>query len=98
MPLYTQLGGSWLNMTESVQRILVRRALAGTHFETVNAIIIALEAMAVLNACNTAEGSSNVAVRPRTRVVRDLLGEPRPSTKVPGDNPPLLSPAPRHLS
>jgi DDE superfamily endonuclease len=28
-PLYTPLGGSWLNLTESVQRILVRRALAG---------------------------------------------------------------------
>jgi hypothetical protein len=31
MPLYTPLGGSWLNMAESVQRILVRRALAGQH-------------------------------------------------------------------
>ena len=29
--LYTPLGGSWLNMTESVQRILVRRALSGQH-------------------------------------------------------------------
>jgi transposase len=29
--LYTPLGGSWLNMAESVQRILVRRALAGQH-------------------------------------------------------------------
>jgi transposase len=31
MPLYTPLGGSWLNMTESVQRILKRRALEGHH-------------------------------------------------------------------
>ena len=31
MPLYTPLGGSWLNMAESVQRILVHRALAGQH-------------------------------------------------------------------
>jgi hypothetical protein len=31
LPLYTPLGGSWLNMAESVQRILVRRALAGQH-------------------------------------------------------------------
>ena len=30
MPLYTPLGGSWLNMTESIQRILKRRALART--------------------------------------------------------------------
>ena len=31
MPLYTPLSGSWLNMAESVQRIIVRRALAGQH-------------------------------------------------------------------
>ena len=31
MPLYTPLGGSWLNMAESVQRIVVRRALTGQH-------------------------------------------------------------------
>jgi len=31
MPLYTPLGGSWLNMAESVQRIIVSRALAGQH-------------------------------------------------------------------
>ena len=29
MPLYTPLSGSWLNMAESIQRILVRRALEG---------------------------------------------------------------------
>jgi transposase len=29
MPLYTPLGGSWLNMAESSQRILKRRALEG---------------------------------------------------------------------
>jgi transposase len=31
LPLFTPLGGSWLNMAESVQRILARRALAGQH-------------------------------------------------------------------
>jgi hypothetical protein len=31
MPLYTPLGGSWLNMAESLQRIIVGRALAGQH-------------------------------------------------------------------
>ncbi len=31
MPLYTPISGSWLNMAESVQRILVSRALAGQH-------------------------------------------------------------------
>lgn len=29
MPLYTPLGGSWLNMAESIQRVLKRRALDG---------------------------------------------------------------------
>jgi hypothetical protein len=29
MPLYTPLSGSWLNLAESIQRILVRRALDG---------------------------------------------------------------------
>jgi hypothetical protein len=31
MPLYTPLSGSWLNMTESIQRVLKRRALEGYH-------------------------------------------------------------------
>src|SRR5215216_6708108 len=31
MPLYTPLSGSWLNLAESIQRILVRRALEGHH-------------------------------------------------------------------
>jgi hypothetical protein len=31
MPLYTPLGGSWLNMAESLQCILKRRALNGQH-------------------------------------------------------------------
>jgi hypothetical protein len=29
LPLYTSVGGSWLNMAKSMQRILVRRALSG---------------------------------------------------------------------
>ncbi len=31
MPVYTPLGGSWLNMAESIQRVLKRRALDGQH-------------------------------------------------------------------
>jgi transposase len=31
MPLYTPLAGSWLNMAESVQNIIKRRALNGQH-------------------------------------------------------------------
>ncbi len=34
MPLYTPLSGSWLNLAEALQRIIVRRALAGQHPET----------------------------------------------------------------
>jgi transposase len=37
--LYTPLGGSWLNMAESVQRILVRRTLWGQHPHTVEEIM-----------------------------------------------------------
>lgn len=34
LPLYTPLSGFWLNMAESLQRIIVRRALSGQHFQT----------------------------------------------------------------
>ncbi len=45
-PLYTPLGGSWLNMAESVQRIVQGRALAGQHPQTSAEIIAWLEATA----------------------------------------------------
>lgn len=44
IPLYTPLGGSWLNMTESIQGILKRRALGGTHPKSPEEIINAFEA------------------------------------------------------
>ena len=43
MPLYTPLSGSWLNMAESLQRIIVRRALAGQHPQSTQEIIKWLE-------------------------------------------------------
>jgi DDE superfamily endonuclease len=46
MPLYTPLSGSWLNMAESIQRILKRRALSGQHPETPAEIVEWLEATA----------------------------------------------------
>ena len=46
MPLYTPVGGSWLNMTESVQRILKRRALEGQYPQSADEIITWLEATA----------------------------------------------------
>jgi transposase len=46
MPLYTPLGGSWLNMAESIQRVLKRRALEGQHPATPEEIIAWFEAVA----------------------------------------------------
>jgi hypothetical protein len=46
LPLYTPLGGSWLNMTESVQRIIKSRALNGTTPDSPQQVITWLEATA----------------------------------------------------
>jgi len=43
LPLYTPLSGSWLNIAESVQRIIVRRALAGQEPTTPQDLIMWLE-------------------------------------------------------
>jgi DDE superfamily endonuclease len=55
MPLYTPLSGSWLNMAESLQRIVGTRALAGQHPRTPEEIIAWLEdTVAGWNAAPTA--------------------------------------------
>jgi hypothetical protein len=46
MPLYTPVGGSWLNMAESLQRILKRRALDGQYPTDTGQIIAWYEAAA----------------------------------------------------
>lgn len=46
MPLYTPVGGSWLNMAESIQRVLKRRALDGQHPRDTAQIIAWFEAVA----------------------------------------------------
>jgi hypothetical protein len=46
MPLYTPVGGSWLNMAESLQRVLKRRALDGQHPKDTTQIIAWFEAVA----------------------------------------------------
>jgi hypothetical protein len=46
MPLYTPVGGSWLNMAESLQRILKRRVLDGQYPTDTAQIIAWLEAAA----------------------------------------------------
>jgi hypothetical protein len=77
MPLYTPLGGSWLNMAESIQRILKRRALAGQHPQTPDQIIAWLEAAA--RGWNRAPtpfiwGGKRQARRERARQRRHRLG------------------------
>jgi hypothetical protein len=46
LPIYTPLGGSWLNRAESIQRMLKRRALDGFHPQDVQTMIDRLEAVA----------------------------------------------------
>lgn len=43
MPLYTPIGGSWLNTAESMQHILVGRALSGEHPQSAQQVIDWLE-------------------------------------------------------
>lgn len=77
MPLYTPLGGSWLNMAESIQRILVRRALTGQNPGTPEQIITWLEAVAqAWNRDPTAFewGGARSSRRERSRNRRHALG------------------------
>jgi len=46
MVLFTPIAGSWLNLCESAQRIVVRRALRGQSPQSPEAIIASLEAVA----------------------------------------------------
>lgn len=77
MPLYTPLGGSWLNMAESIQRIIVRRALDGQNLETPEQIITWLEAVARGwddDPTPFEWGGARAARRERSRVRRHALG------------------------
>lgn len=93
MPLYTPLGGSWLNMTESMQRILVKRGLAGQSPETPAQIISLLEAVA--RGWNRAPtpfewGGKRLARRQRSRQRRHALGGSGACTRRPIRNRPSL--------
>jgi hypothetical protein len=77
MPLYTPLGGSWLNMGESIQRLLTRRGLDGQHPQTPDEIITWREAAA--RGWNTAPtpfqwGSKRALRRQRSRERRHKVG------------------------
>jgi hypothetical protein len=86
MPLYTPLGGSWLNMSESMQRILARRALAGQQPQTPNDIMQWFEAVAChWNRAPTPFewAGKRAARRVRSRQRRYALGGSGASTRRP---------------
>jgi hypothetical protein len=77
MPLYTPLGGSWLNMAESMQRILKRRALDGQHPENPDEIITWFEQVASAwnrNPTPFEWGGKRATRRARSRQRRHALG------------------------
>jgi DDE superfamily endonuclease len=86
MPLYTPVGGSWLNMAESIQRILKRRALDGQHPTDVVRIMAWFEAVA--RHWNSAPtpfvwGGRRAARRQRQRERRHRLGGSGACTREP---------------
>ena len=77
MLLYTPLGGSWLNMAESMQRILKRRALEGSQPTTTDEIMAWLEAVAAAWNRNPTPfhwGGKRSARRARQRARQHALG------------------------
>ena len=90
MPLYTPLGGSWLNMTESIQRILIRRGLAGQHPTNPSEIISWLEAVARgwnRDPTPFEWGGKRAARRGRSRQRRHALGGSGACTRCPVPRP-----------
>ncbi len=86
MPLYTPVGGSWLNMAESIQRILKRRALDGQHPTEVGQIMAWFESVARhWNAAPTpfVWGGKRAARRRRQRERRHRLGGSGACTRAP---------------
>jgi hypothetical protein len=86
IPLYTPLGGSWLNMAESIQRILQRRALDGQYPKTPAEIIDQLEATARgwnRDPTPFVWGGKRAARRERSRQRRHALGGSGACTKRP---------------
>lgn len=93
MPLYTPLSGSWLNMAESIQRILKRRALEGQHPHTPEEIIAVLEA--TVHGWNQAPtpfvwGGKRAARRARSRQRHRVGGSGAWTFRAVRRRPPLL--------
>jgi hypothetical protein len=77
LPRSTPIAGSWLNMAESVQRILVRRALDGQHPQTAAQVMDWLAAAVQgwnANPTPFAWGGKRAARRQRARERRHALG------------------------
>ena len=90
MPLYTPLGGSWLNMSESIQRILKRRALDGQHPTEPGEIILWFEQVATAwnrNPTPFEWGGKRAARRARSRQRRHALGGSGAHTRRPLQRP-----------
>jgi hypothetical protein len=86
MPLYTPVGGTWLNMAESIQRVLKRRALAGRHPSDTDQILAWFEAVARhWNAAPTpfVWGGKRAVRRQRQRERRHRVGGSRAYTRMP---------------
>jgi hypothetical protein len=86
MPLYTPVGGSWLDMAESLQRILKRRAPDGQHPISIDQIIAWFEAAARhWDAAPTpfVWGGKRAARRQRQRGRRHRLGGSGAYTRAP---------------
>ena len=86
MPLFTPLSGSWLNMAESIQRVLKRRALDGQHPDSPDDIIARFDAVAKhWNAAPTpfVWGGKRAARRKRQRDRRHAVGGSGACTRQP---------------
>jgi hypothetical protein len=86
IPLFTPLGGSWLNMAESIQRVLKRRALDGQHPTDPDEIMTRFGAVAKhWNAAPTpfVWGGRRAARRKRRRERRHAVGGSGACTRQP---------------
>lgn len=85
-PIYTPIAGSWLNLAESVQRIIVRRALDGQHPTSAAEVMCWLSAtVAGWNAAPTpfVWGGKRQARRQRARERRHAVGGSGGYTRTP---------------
>jgi hypothetical protein len=93
MPVYTSLGGSWLNMAEFMQHIRVKRGLARQHPETPDQIISLLEGVASgwnQDPTPFEWGGKRFSRRQRSRQRRHALGGSGACTRCPIRHRPSL--------